>query len=162
MRLRRRATPEGPRLLTCALCGQTYNPAYMRYCARCGEALPDVRGRKPKPGPADGMGARGGISTRRLMGAPAPPRSADSAGSGAQEWQAPQSVLDMVLEYRNQLNAHPEDHATRYALGLAYYYAREWSRAAEEFRLVTEAEPDYADAFEKLAQCRARLERQGR
>jgi len=146
-------------LLTCAHCGQTYNPAYMMYCARCGEVVPDARGRKHKPGPADGMGARGGATGRKLMGAKERGRT-HSPGVGEepqQQWQVPRSVADISLEYRNQLNEHPDDHSTRYALGLAYYFTRQWQQAAEQFQQVTDAEPDYADAVVRLALCRRHL-----
>ena len=144
-------------LRTCAQCGQTYNPRYMRYCARCGEGLPDERGRKPKRGPMDGGGARGGISTRKRTPPPLPPPEATAAGAALQEWTPSQSVLDIVLEYRNQLNEHPDDHATRYALGLAYCLARRWGPAEEHLAIVTEAQPDFAEAFARLAVCRERM-----
>jgi len=142
-------------LLTCPHCGQSYNPRYMRYCARCGEGVPDARGRKPKPGPMDGMGSRGGASfgKRQLTRA----RPVAPAESVATEWTPPQSVLDMILEYRNHLNEHPDDHATRYALGLAYALAREWRLGEVHLVVVAEAQPEFAEAFARLAVCRARL-----
>ena len=143
-------------LRTCPQCGQTYNPRYMRYCARCGEGLPDERGRKPKLGPMDGMGARGGISTRKRT-PPAGQPHEEAAPSPAREWDPPQSVVEMVEEYRNRLNEHPDDHSTRYALGLAYCLAGYWREAEEHLAAVAQAQPEFAETFARLATCRVHL-----
>jgi len=142
-------------LLKCPNCGQTYNPGYMRYCARCGEAVPDEHGKLPKRGPMDGLGARGGAAT------PASQASVPTAHGpqrpSAEPWQPPKAVDDMVLEYRNRLNQSPEDHTTRFSLALAYLLAKQWAKAEEHFALVVEALPEYADAHYRLALCRAKL-----
>ena len=146
-------------ILICPNCGQTYDTRYMMYCARCGEALPDERGRRPKPGPLDGMGARGGATTR-LVRPPVTPVGADGAREGAapaEPWQPTQAVEDMVLEYQNRLNKEPADHAVRYALALAYSYAGQCERAAAELVAVLAAMPEYADAWDRLARCLVRL-----
>jgi len=144
-------------LLRCASCGQTYNPRYMQYCARCGEAVPDERGKLPRPGPMDGMGARGGAPAGL---APVERSGADIAAEEAAEhadWRPSQAVDDMVLEYRNRLNEAPEDHSARFALALAYVFAQRWEQAARELELVIQALPEYADARYRLALCRAQL-----
>ncbi len=140
-------------LSECPHCGQTYNPRYMRYCARCGEAVPDAHGKLPAPGPMDGMGARGGVATRKLEGVP--PAAADT-GEAPPSRGVSQAVEDMALEYQNRLNEKPEDHDTRYSLALAYLYAGQWERAEAELTLVTEGLPEFADAHARLAMCRAR------
>jgi len=117
------ASQEGERkLLVCPYCGQTYNPLYMMYCARCGEPVVDAFGRKPKPGPYDGLGSRGGIRARKpAVSAPAPePEPPHEVGST-------QAVEDLIVEYRNHLNEKPADHETRYALALAYMMGHQWA-----------------------------------
>lgn len=134
-------------LLICPHCGQSYNPRYMRYCARCGEAVPDERGKLPRPGPMDGMGARGGSGRRRAVTV-APPAAPEHDPDA---WVPTHAVDDMVLEYRTRLNEMPQDHSTRYALAVAYLLARRWDRAAQELTVVVEGLPDYADAHFRLA-----------
>jgi hypothetical protein len=149
------ATTEGEeKLLVCPECGQTYNPRYMMYCARCGEPVVDAFGRKPKPGPYDGMGSRGGVRGHKPVVCAAPPESEVPRDPGST-----QTVEDLVLEYRNHLNEKPADHETRYALALAYMMGHDWARAEAELSQVAEALPEYADAHARLAVCIARQER---
>lgn len=167
-------------LLTCPHCGQTYNPRYMRYCARCGEAVPDEEGKLPAPGPMDGLGARGGMGVARTRsrgriaasGLEAPLPETSRTGSGERSYVPPgqpseevpaaerqppsDAVKDMVLEYRTRLNEAPEDHDARYSLALAYLYAEQWEQAEAELLIVIEALPDFADAHARLAVCQAR------
>jgi tetratricopeptide (TPR) repeat protein len=145
-------------LLICRNCGQTYNPQYMLYCARCGEPVPDEHGKLPKPGPLDGFGSRGGTSTRKHQRSPQSPESETVSAAPAEDhWQPTHAVADIVLEARNRLNQSPQDHGTRYSLGLAYLYAEQWADAQRELAMVAEALPDFADAPARLAICLARL-----
>jgi tetratricopeptide (TPR) repeat protein len=142
-------------LLICPNCGQSYNPRYIMYCARCGEPVPNERGKLPRPGPYDGFGSRGGLQgTKR-----APRQVASSAASSAEPRPLTQAVQDIVLEYRNHLVDKPEDHETRFSLALAYLYAGQWQQAETELVAVAAALPDFADAHARLALCRARLGR---
>ena len=138
----------------CPNCGQPYDPRYMMYCARCGEAVPDERGKLPKPGPMDGMGARGGAAGRKSRGPTAPPE--ERAREPAEPWLPSEAVDDMVIEYRNRLNAEPDDHDARYSLALAYFYAGQWEKAEEQLLLVCNAMPQFADAHARLAVCLGR------
>ena len=147
-------TGEPMAILKCPNCGQTYDTRYMLYCARCGEALPNERGKLPPKGPYDGMGSRGGWSPGKARpGAPV----AAAETSAAESWEPSDAVKDMVLGYRNQLNETPEDHTTRYSLALAYLYARRFDLAEQELLQVLQAMPDYADAWERLVFIQARL-----
>ena len=144
------------KLLICPNCGQTYNPKYIRFCARCGEAVPDAKGRMPKLGPLDGMGARGGASGRK----PVPPVNTNQPFIGDSTARAvtPTAGLeDIILEYRNHLNDQPDDYPTRYALALAWCLAGNWSAAANELEAVVAAQPEYVDAWHRLALVRVRL-----
>ncbi len=143
-------------LMTCPTCGQTYNPKYMRYCARCGEALPDERGKRPKPGPMDGMGSRGGAEGRKPVPS-APTETEAEQAPPDHDWQPTHAVEDIVLEYRTRLNEAPEDHSARYALALAYMLVKRWDVAMEELKQVVAGMPDFADAWYNLAVCQARL-----
>lgn len=148
-------------LLQCQTCGQTYNPSYMQFCARCGEPLPDEEGKLPRPSAIDGMGGRGGVNVEKLKGSAAAPASAPEEPSAPRPAGPSQAVEDMVLEYRNRLNQAPEDNDTRYSLALAYLYAGLWERAEAELEVVVEALPDFADAHARLAVCRARVGKPG-
>lgn len=149
-------------LLECETCGQTYNPQYMQFCARCGEPLPDEKGKLPRPSAIDGMGGRGGVNVEKLKGSAAPSsEGVPEEPSAPRPTQPSQAVEDMVLEYRNRLNQAPEDNDTRYSLALAYLYAGRWERAEEELQVVVEALPDFADAHARLAVCRARAGKPG-
>lgn len=141
-------------MLVCPQCGQTYNPRYMMYCARCGEPVVDAFGRKPRPGPYDGMGSRGGARGRKPVShAPAPaPEPPHEVGST-------QAVEDLIAEYRNHLNDKPADHETRYALALAYMMGHRWAQAEAELRQVVQGLAQYADAHARLAVCVARQQR---
>ena len=136
-------------LLECPNCGQSYDPKYMLYCAWCGEAVPDEHGKRAKPGPLDGFGARGGATTPRS----ASPQHASSGAVQNESRPATPSaaVGDIVAEHRNRLNEEPDDHAVRYSLALAYLYARQWDEAAAEFARVVAAVPDFAEAHHRLA-----------
>lgn len=105
----------------------------------------------------DGMGARGGapagLPPVQWPGA----EVAAEAAAEHEDWRPSQAVEDMVQEYRNRLNETPEDHSARFALALAYVFARRWEQAARELELVIEALPEYADARYRLALCRAQL-----
>lgn len=103
----------------------------------------------------DGMGARGGASGAFRQDAAAG-QSAESE-TPHEDWQPSHAVDDMVLEYRNRLNQTPEDHSTRFALALAYLYAQHFRQAARELEIVVQAMPEYADAYYRLALCRAKL-----
>lgn len=148
---RKRRSGDGP-LLVCPTCGQTYNPVYILFCARCGEPVPDENGKLPRRNAMDGFGSRGGA-----VGRVQPRDQAASGDPHGQPWLPTQAVEDIVAEYRNRLNEKPEDSDARYNLGLAYYHAGLWEQAAAEFRLVVEREPGYADAWSRLAVCQARL-----
>jgi Flp pilus assembly protein TadD len=126
----------------------------MMYCARCGEPVVDAFGRKPKPGPYDGLGSRGGIRARKpAVSAPAPePEPPHEVGST-------QAVEDLIVEYRNHLNEKPADHETRYALALAYMMGHQWAQAEAELVQVVGALGQYADAHARLAVCVARQQR---
>lgn len=105
----------------------------------------------------DGLGSRGGAMRRSAAGARPPAEAGPAATEPPHQWRPPQSVTDLVQEYRSRLNEAPEDHSTRYALGLAYLLARQWEQAEAELRAVAEAVPDYAEAFYRLALCRWHL-----
>lgn len=149
---RKRRSHEAGRLLECPNCGQTYNPAYIMFCARCGEPVPDENGKLPKRNALDGFGARGGA-----VGRVQPRSGGPSAEPHGQPWLPTQAVEDIVAEYRNLLNEKPQDSDARYNLGLAYFHAGLWEQAAAELRQVVEQEPGYADAWSRLAICQARL-----
>lgn len=128
----------------------------MMYCARCGEPVVDAFGRKPKPGPYDGMGSRGGARGRKPA-ATAPGQV--SAPDSPHDPGPTQAVADLILEYRNHLNEKPADHEVRYALALAYMMGHQWAQAEAELRQVAEALCEYADAHARLAVCVARQQR---
>jgi hypothetical protein len=149
-RKKTRGDQDGP-LLVCRNCGQSYNPVYILFCARCGEPVPDENGKLPKRHPLDGMGSRGGaVGPRRVE------EAAERTGP-AQPWLPTQAVEDIVLEYRNRLNDKPQDTDARYNLGLAYFHAGLWEKAAGALQQVVAELPGYADAWTRLAICRARL-----
>lgn len=143
-------------LLRCPHCGQTYNPRYIMYCARCGEPVPDRQGKLPRPGPYDGYGARGGALRGRARGTGGPVRAPVEEPAQPVNTGPSQAVEDIILECRNRLNEAPQDHGTRYSLALAYLYGGQWDLAEQELLQVAAALPDFADAHARLAFCLAR------
>jgi len=67
------------------------------------------------------------------------------------------TVADMASEYAATLADAPEDVTTQYNLALALLYQGNYGEAAAGFAAVVEKEPEFADAYEKLAIARQKL-----
>ena len=80
-------------------------------------------------------------------------------GARLDQQRRSQTLEEMAHDFQQRVADEPEDLDARYGLGLALMYQESFEAAVVQLSFVVGRQPDWAEAYEKLAYCLARAGR---